>query len=106
MTKQFATVGEAIAAREARLEAERLNRSKAGRQHMNVREAHKPVKPLSPKDAAAKYASRRRTGKTERDRRNGAHQRAAARRQARAQWVQETRSKVYNNVSSVPTFPV
>lgn len=103
-TKKYNTVGEAIAAREARLEAERLARTKAGRQYMNIREAHKPVKPLSPKDAAAKYSDRKRTGKTERDRHNGAAQRAAARRMARAQWQKDVAT--HKGSGGLPAFPV
>lgn len=47
-----------------------------------------------------------RTGKTARDRANGAPARREGRRQARAAWINETRSKVYSSRESVPAFPV
>lgn len=68
MTKTYNSVGEAIAAREARLAQERVDREK------------------SQVSEVAKRNSRVRTGKTARDRANGAAQRAAERKMARADW--------------------
>lgn len=77
MTKkaQFNTVGEAIAAREARLAAERAER-----------EAQLASNPAPKETEVSKRHDRVRHGKTERDRANGAHQRNAARKAARAEW--------------------
>lgn len=43
----------------------------AQRQQDNILKAHALPKPLSPSDFANKYANKKRTGKTERDRKNG-----------------------------------
>lgn len=68
---QFKTVGEAIAAREARLAQERADRES---------------RTIPAVSEVAKRNSRVRTGKTARDRANGAAQRNAARKAARAEW--------------------
>lgn len=68
MTKTYNSVGEAIAAREARLAQERESRT------------------IPAVSEVAKRNSRVRTGKTARDRANGAAQRNAARKAARAEW--------------------
>lgn len=74
MTKTYNSVGEAIAAREERLAAERAARE------ANAAGLKTPVSEV------AKRNSRVRTGKTARDRANGAAQRNAARKAARAEW--------------------
>ena len=56
---EYATLGEA-------LDASKIKQAgKASRKHFAVREQHKPVKPLSPDEIAAKYHKRcYRSGKT------------------------------------------
>lgn len=75
------------------------------RAHFRIVNAHAPVEELSPEKFAAKYFSRRRTGKTAHDHANGNQHRSAQRRAARAAWVGDTRGKHYNSVEAVPTFP-
>lgn len=56
-------------------------------------------------NGAFMYVSRKRFGKTERDRRNRAHERNLQRKRARDAWRSQTQSAVYVDPSMVPAFP-
>lgn len=103
MTKQYATIGEALDARRDRtLQDVHVDGElkEANRRFRNIRYAHKPFEKLTDDEFRAKYWKRtHRQGKTERDHKNGAPGRNAARKAARAQWQREAKFNV------VPAFP-
>lgn len=84
-TKQFDTVGDAIAARNERLQTEQASRGQAARQYKNVRDANKAVPVLAPDKIAAKYHDRRRVGKTAKDHASGSWKQRLENRAARSE---------------------
>lgn len=110
MTKQYATLGEAIDASKARTKVVSVRTMQdahvagevkaATARFRNIRYAHKPFEKLTDDEFYAKYYKRtHRRGKTERDHKGGYRARNIARKQARVQWQNDAKFNL------VPEFP-